>query len=70
MVRIPVIPGQRRGAEFLQYANVASSVGNVITAKLATLHELQTIYSFRDMYDLLEIAAVNASNQRLVNRKA
>jgi hypothetical protein len=41
----------------------------VVTAGLATLHELQTLYSFRDMYDLLEIAAVNASNQRLVNRK-
>jgi hypothetical protein len=32
---------------------------------LATLHELNTVYSLRDLYDLIEIAAVNAYNKRL-----
>jgi hypothetical protein len=29
---------------------------------LATLHELQTVYGTKDLYDLLEIAAVDAHN--------
>jgi hypothetical protein len=32
---------------------------------LATLHELNTVYSLRDLYDLIEIAAVDAFNQRV-----
>lgn len=31
-----------------------------------TLHELQTIYGVEDLYNLLEIGAVNAHNARVV----
>jgi hypothetical protein len=31
---------------------------------LATLHELQTVYGVLDLYNLLEIAAVDAANVR------
>jgi len=36
----------------------------VIRAGKAELYQLQTVYSLRDMYDLLEIAAVEAYNRR------
>lgn len=38
-------------------------LGVIISRKLATLHELQTIYSIDDALTLYEIAAVNAYNE-------
>ena len=40
----------------------------VISTKLATLHELDTVYSITDLYDLLEIASIDAHNRYLVNK--
>ena len=36
--------------------------GTLITARLATLVELQTVLGVKDGYDLLEIMAVNNEN--------
>lgn len=38
----------------------------VITAGLATLHELDTVYGLEDLENLLEIALVNAYNKRVL----
>ena len=35
----------------------------MISAKLATLHELQTVYSYRDLLDLAEIAMITGYNE-------
>lgn len=36
-----------------------------------SLHELQTVYSLQDLYDLLEVGSVRAHNERmLVKRQA
>lgn len=37
----------------------------MISKGFATLNELQTIYSYGDMLDLIEIAVVNAENERI-----
>jgi hypothetical protein len=37
----------------------------VVSARLATLHELQTVYGVKDLYDLLEIIAVDNYNQMI-----
>lgn len=37
--------------------------------RLATLHELQTVYGLEDCYDLLEIANVDAFNRMLMAPK-
>ena len=37
-------------------------------AKLATLHELQTIYNLEDLYDLLELAAVDSYNRGVLQK--
>lgn len=39
-------------------------------AGMATLHELQTVYSLRDLYDLLEIATIKAENERIASEMA
>lgn len=42
----------------------------MIGARLATLHELQTVYGLGDMYDLWEIAVVRAENERRAHEAA
>lgn len=42
-------------------------VGIVVSRRLATLHELQTIYSAEDAYDMLEIITVDNHNQAVRN---
>jgi len=50
--------------EFERYPNVAYSVGTVVSAGLATLHEVDTVLGLEDIYDLLEILAVDTENKR------
>jgi hypothetical protein len=40
--------------------------GVIISHRLATLHELQTIYGTEDMYNLYEIISVNNHNESLM----
>ena len=40
----------------------------VVGRRLATLNEMQTVYSTRDLYDLVEITAVDAHNQAVASR--
>jgi hypothetical protein len=35
-----------------------------------TLHELQTVYSLEDLYDLLEVGTFRALNERLAYERA
>ena len=48
--------------------NVTERIATVVRAKLATLAELDTVYSLRDLYDLLELAAVEAYNRRVAEK--
>ena len=41
-------------------------MGTIISHKLATLYELQTIYSYEDALDLYEIIAVNNHNENIL----
>lgn len=36
---------------------------------LVTLHELQTVYSLRDLYDMVEVNQVNLHNERLIAKE-
>jgi hypothetical protein len=50
----------------LNYPNVSKVLGAVISTGMASLHELQTIYSLQDVFDLLEIAAINGHNRKMM----
>lgn len=39
-----------------------------MTTRLATLHELKTVYGLKDAYDLAEIATVNGHNRRVMQK--
>ena len=47
----------------IEYPTVPGMIGVIITRRLATLHELQTVYSLDDAAALYEIAAVNNYNE-------
>ena len=38
----------------------------LVSSRMASLHELQTVYGVKDAYDLLEIVLVNQHNERMV----
>ncbi|HQT79431.1 MAG TPA: hypothetical protein PLD10_20500 [Rhodopila sp.] len=40
-----------------------SIIGGVVSSRLATLAELDTVYGLEDLYDLAEIALIDALNQ-------
>lgn len=44
------------------------AIGTAISRRLATLHELDTVYSAEDLYDLLEVSAVDSINERILNQ--
>jgi hypothetical protein len=44
------------------------SVGAVISRGKATLLELQTYYGAEDLYNMLEVIAVDAHNERVLSK--
>lgn len=41
-------------------------IAAVVINRYATLREMQTYYSYEDMYDMLEMIRVDAYNQNLI----
>jgi hypothetical protein len=52
------------------YANVPRLIGTLISSRLATLEQLQTVYGVQDAYDLLEVIAVDSHNERVAQARA
>ena len=42
----------------------------ILSHRLATLHELQTVYSYADALDMAEVITVNNYNEDLMYRRA
>jgi len=45
-------------------------IASVVNSRLATLHELETVYGLEDLFDLLEIIIINIANQQKKNKMA
>lgn len=43
--------------------NVDGRIGAVVSRRLATLHELETVYSYEDLLDLYEIIVIDNINE-------
>lgn len=43
--------------------------GTLVSRRFATLHELDTVYGLEDVYDMMEIIAVDSYNQSLMSEK-
>ena len=69
-IRFPVDLGIPQAiAGLAEYRNVPRTIGAVVSARLATLVELDTVLGLSDLYDLLEIMSVDGYNQRLLNKR-
>lgn len=53
---------------YVEYANLPRAIAIVVSARLATLHELSTVYGVADLYRMLEIVQVDSHNHRVANR--
>lgn len=49
--------------------NLSSPIATLISKDKATLHELDTVYGVRDVYDMLEVVTVDDYNTALANRE-
>jgi len=48
-----------------EYKNVPAVIAVLISRRMATLHELDTVYGVKDAYDMLEIIAIDDNNSQL-----
>lgn len=55
-------------AGLVNYENVPSTIATIVSSKLATLCELDTVYGTEDLWRLLEINTVDNYNQMVINR--
>ncbi|WP_237713058.1 transglycosylase [Serratia sp. M24T3] len=51
----------------IEYTNISITIASVVSSKLATLYECQTVYCLEDVYDLLEIASVDNHNTKILS---
>lgn len=51
------------GKGYAEYANISGLIGVIVARRLATLHELETIYSYEDALNLTEIILVQNYNE-------
>ena len=54
--------------KLIEYQATTQAIATVVSSKLATLHELDTIYGVEDMWILLEINAVDRHNAYLMSQ--
>ncbi|WP_338561897.1 transglycosylase [Erwinia sp. E_sp_B04_7] len=52
----------------VNYENVPTTIATIVSSKLATLYELDTVYGTEDLWRLLEINTVDNYNQMVINR--
>ncbi len=43
-------------------------VAIVVSSKLATLHELDTVYGVLDLYNLLEVVMIDSHNRQVASK--
>lgn len=49
--------------------NIPASIGRVVSRKMASLYELQTHFGAEDLYNLMEILAVDAFNEHAMSEQ-
>ena len=53
----------------IEYTNIAPIFATVISARMVTLHELDTVYGLEDVFDMLEIIAIDNHNRNVLNKR-
>lgn len=50
------------------YVNIPKTIATVISSRLATLIELDTVYGVEDLWRLLEVITVDSYNEMVVKK--
>lgn len=50
----------------IEYTNTPGIIGTLISARLATLNELQTVYGPLDAYNLFEVHMIDQTNRQII----
>lgn len=54
----------------IKVPNVPDALSMVMTSRYATLHELQTVYGTEHLYDMAEVAHVDAYNTAIMAKRS
>jgi hypothetical protein len=52
----------------IDYVNLPRTIGAVVSSRMASLIELQTVYGVTDLYRMLEVLTVDAHNRRVLSK--
>jgi len=52
----------------MDYVNIPPTIGAVASSRMATLHEMDTVYGIEDVYDMMEILSIDAHNRRILSK--
>lgn len=52
----------------VEYLNMPRTVATCVSSRLATLHELDTVYGLEDMWGLLEVNTVDTHNANVAQK--
>lgn len=55
--------------DLMDYPNLSRGIGAVVSSRLATLNELQTVYGGKDLRSFLEVIMVDAANRRAIDKR-
>ena len=53
----------------VEYQAAPQTISTIVSSRLATLHELDTVYGVEDLWILLEVHAVDRHNAYIVSQK-
>ena len=67
---LPIYHFKGEDRNWEKFPNVSALFAVLITKKYATLHELQTVYSYEDALDMYEIAYINSINEDKANERS
>jgi hypothetical protein len=54
----------------VEYVNIPRPIGAVVSARMATLVECDTVYSAEDIYLILEVMQIDGHNRRMARKAA
>jgi hypothetical protein len=53
----------------MDYQNLPFLIAAILSSRIATLHELETVYDSEGAYNLLEVIAVDAYNFKIASKQ-
>jgi hypothetical protein len=53
----------------MDYLNLSALIGGLISSRLCTLHELQTVYSLEDALNLWEVLSIDGYNRQQYEKR-